>query len=53
VGGDAEFGEQATQRRVGAVVVHQKRGVDRDRLSLAVIEKVRVRMPADTAVSLE
>ncbi|BBY57157.1 hypothetical protein MSAR_02930 [Mycolicibacterium sarraceniae] len=44
-GGDAQFVEQAAPRRVCAIVMHQKRGVHRDRLAVPVIEQVSVRMP--------
>ena len=52
-GRDAEFAEQAAQRRVGAVVVHQERRVDGDGFAVLVeLNLVGVGVPAEPGVGL-
>ena len=53
LGGDPEVVEQPAQRRVRAVVVHQKRGVDADDVPVAPVEVVGMRVPADPGVRFE
>ncbi len=53
LGGHTEFGEHPAQRRIGPVVVHQKRGIDGDEIadwSVRVDDGVGVRVPAEPLI---
>ena len=53
LGGDSEVVEQPAQRRVGAVVVDQERGVDADHVAVTAVQVVGVGVTADPGVRFE